>query len=79
MSTVEEASGGFDVRRFALTVALALTATAIAAGTWVLGSGADPVEQERATMVVDLRAPDRAQPPLSVAPLPGPAADGDSG
>jgi hypothetical protein len=58
--------------RMLLAVALALTVTAIAVGTWVLGSGSDPIEQqERATTVVsDLGAPGRAQPPLQVAPPP---------
>ena len=79
MSTVEEASGGFDVRRLALSIALALTVVSIGIGTWVLGSGADPVEQERASFVVDMRAPDAAQPPLSVAPLSASAQDGDAG
>lgn len=79
MSTVEQAGAGFDIRRLALVVALALTIAVIAAGTWVLGSGADPVEQDRAAVITELRAPDRAQPPLSVAPLSVPAPGGSSG
>ena len=79
MSTVEQAGARFEVRRLALSVTLALTIAAIAAGTWVLGSGADPVEQDRAAVITELRAPDRAQPPLSVAPLPASAPGGGSG
>lgn len=68
MSTVEEVGGVFEVRRLGLAVALMLLVAAIALGTWVLGS--DPVE-ERAPLVADLSVPERAEPPLSVAPPPG--------
>jgi hypothetical protein len=67
-----ERERGSATGRLLLAVALALTVTAIGVGTWVLGSGSDPVDQqERATTVVsDLGAPGRAQPPLQVAPPP---------
>ncbi len=67
MSTVEEVGGVFEVRRLGLALALTLLVAAIALGTWVLGS--DPAE-ERAPSVADLSAPERAQPPLLVAPPP---------
>lgn len=67
MSTVEEVGGGFEVRRLAFVLALTLLVAAIAVGTWVLG--ADPAE-ERTPFVADLSAPERAQPPLAVAPPP---------
>ena len=75
---MEEAGAGVEVRRLALSIALALTIAAIATGTWVLGSGTDPVEEERATLIVDVRAPGPAQPPVSVAPLPASAVAGGS-
>jgi len=66
-----ERERGSAAGRVLLTVALALTVSAIAVGTWVLGSGDDPVEHERVSNVVtDLGAPQEAQPPLPVAPPP---------
>jgi hypothetical protein len=63
---------GAVAQRVLLTVALALTVSAIAVGTWVLGSGSDPNDQERvSTVVSELSSGTRAQPPLPVAPLPG--------
>ncbi|MBA3742697.1 hypothetical protein [Sporichthya sp.] len=75
--SILEGTGGFEVRRAALTFAVTLTVAAIAVGTWVLGSGSDPVEQERISVVADLRVPDRAQPPVPVAPPPAAEADQD--
>ena len=69
MSTMD-AAGGFEIRRFALALALALTVMAIALGTWVLGSGSDPAETERTPLVADVSAPSGAQPPRAVAPPP---------
>jgi hypothetical protein len=74
MSTADypvEREQGSAPQRVLLAVALALTVGAIAVGTWLLGSGDDPVEPERATTVVsDVSAPGQAQPPLPVAPPP---------
>ena len=72
MSTVD-AIGGIEIRRLVLSLALVLTVAAIAVGTWVLGSGSDPVERERTPLVADLSVPNRAQPPLAVAPPPAEA------
>ncbi len=72
MSTVE-LTGGFEIRRLVLSLALVLTVAAIAVGTWVLGSGSDPVERERTPLRADVSAPNRAEPPLSVAPPPADA------
>lgn len=69
MSTME-GTGGFEVRRTLLAFALTLTVGAIAAGTWVLGSGSDPADQQVTPVVADVSAPGQAQPPLPVAPLP---------
>lgn len=77
MST-PEGTGGFEVRRAALTFGLTLTVAAIAVGTWVLGSGSDPVEQERTSVVADLRVPERAQPPVPVAPPPAAGAQAEA-
>jgi heme A synthase len=78
MSTVE-GTGGFEFRRTLLAIALALTVAAIAVGTWVLGSGADPAEQQFRPVVADVSTPGRAQPPLPVAPLPEAAEDAPTG
>ena len=68
MSTVE-GTGGFELRRALLALAIAVTAGAIGVGTWVLGSGSDPAEQIT-PVSAEVSAPGKAQPPLSVAPLP---------
>jgi hypothetical protein len=66
-----ERERGSAASRVLLSVAVALTVGAVGVGTWVLGSGDDPVDQERATTSVsDITAPGRAQPALPVAPLP---------
>jgi hypothetical protein len=78
MSTLE-GTGGFEIRRMALTLALVLTVAAIAVGTWLLGSGSDPAETQLTPVVADVSAPGRAQPPLSVAPLPAAAEDAPAG
>ncbi len=69
MSTVE-GTGGFELRRALLALAVAVTAGAIGVGTWVLGSGSDPAEQQITPVSAEVSAPGQAQPPLSVAPLP---------
>jgi hypothetical protein len=81
MSLEQFAEGGHDLRvgRVVLTVAVAVTVSAIAAGTWVLGSGSDPGETQRTAVIADLSAPHQAQPPLPVAPLPAPGPDDNVG
>ena len=78
MSTVE-GTGHFELRRTLLAFAVAVTVTAIGVGTWVLGSGSDPAEQQLTPVVADVSAPGRAQPPVPVAPLPGAAEDAPTG
>lgn len=70
---------GSAAGRVVLSVALAFTVTAIGVGTWVLGSGSDPVQQDRVSSVSDVSSPNRAQPPLSVAPPPAAGSDDDAG
>jgi hypothetical protein len=75
-----ERERGSAASRVLFSVALALTVSDIAVGTWVLGSGDDPADQERvSTVVSDVSSPQQAQPPLSVAPLPASDAPGTTG
>ncbi|HUR75561.1 MAG TPA: hypothetical protein VMZ00_14865 [Sporichthya sp.] len=77
--SIVEGTGHFDLRRALLSLAVALTVVAVAIGTWVLGSGSDPGEQDLTPVVADISAPSRAQPPLPVAPLPAPGQEASAG